>query len=41
MTIDLNDLSLSMEGGAIVAMKAGVHSSDNYKYARIPSIDKW
>lgn len=41
MTIDLNHLSLSVDGEAIAAMDACMQSSDNYKYARIPSIDKW
>jgi hypothetical protein len=36
--MDLNDLSLSVEGEAIAAMNAGVHSSDKYKYAKIPSM---
>ena len=41
MTMSLNHLAPSVDGEAIAAMDACLQSSDNYKYAKIPSFSQW
>lgn len=41
MTMDMNDLLLSVEEEAIAAVDDCILSCENYKYAKIPSISWW